>query len=224
MAARMTGRILASLPKSESHDETRRKWFACCLSLYGGAIGSAALMITILAQKEAANYPKDPEHISIGSYLILSVGAIAVGGIISGLWAYWVGQRSKRPHNIILWLVFGFAFGILLPILTGLTIPTTAILLQLANSDILPGGALRAIVDAVLQGVPFAFVYGTLGIFTGMLAGTLFGLGAWVIDIVNTSNIRHISRYGTLATSVTLSVAVVAFAAFGPPTFLAKLG
>ena len=33
-------------------------------------------MITILAQKEAANYPKDPEHISIGSYLILSVGAI----------------------------------------------------------------------------------------------------------------------------------------------------
>ncbi len=224
MAARMTRRMGSSLLQSVTHDGTRRKWFACCLSLYGGAIGSAALIITLVAQSAAANYPQEPNHISVGSYLILSVGAIAIGAIISGLWAYWVGQRSKRPHHIILWLVFGFAFGILLPILTGFTIPTTITLLQLANADTLPGGALRAIADAVFQGIPFAFVYGTLGIFTGMLAGTMFGLGAWVIDMANASDRPHISRYGSLAMSVTLSVAVVAFAAFGPPTFLAKLG
>ena len=224
MAARMTWRIRSSLLRSETHDGTRRIWFACCLALYGGAIASAALIITLLAQSAAANYPKEPEHISLGSSLILSVGAIAIGAIISGLWAYWIGQRSKRPLNIILWLAFGFAFGILLPIFTGFTIPTTMTLLQLANADTLPGGALGAIADAVFQGIPFAFVYGTLGIFTGMLAGTLFGLGAWVIDMANTAHSPHISRYGSLATSVTLSVAVVAFAAFGPPTFLAKLG
>ena len=220
----MTWRIGSSLPRSETHDGTRRKWFACCLAPYGAATATAALIVTLLSQSAAANYPEQPNHISVGSYLILSIGAIPIGAIISGLWAYWVGQRSKRPHHIILWLVSGFAFGIVLPIFTGFTIPMTTILLQLANADILPGGVLRAIVDAVFQGIPFAFVYGTWGIFTGMLAGTLFGLGAWVIDMVNTSGSPHISRYGSLATSVTLSVAVVAFAAFGPPTFLAKLG
>ena len=80
------------------------------------------------------------------------------------------------------------------------------------------------IADAVFRGVPYAFVYGTLGIYTGMIVGSVFGLAAWVIDMVNSSENPRISRYGSLSTSVILSVMGVATAAFGPPALLAKLG
>ena len=43
------------------------------------------------------------------------------------------------------------------------------------------------IADAVFRGVPYGFVYGTLGIYTGMIVGLVFGLAAWVIDMVNSS-------------------------------------
>ena len=224
MASQRTRRIVSSLTRSELPDRVRRKWFVGSLALYGGATGAAALIVTILARSAAASYPAPPEHFSIWAYLVLSMGGIGIGATISGLLAYLIGQGTKRPRSIFLWLVLGFGFGILLPVLTGFTVPTTTVLLQIANSDTLPSGPLQAIVDAVFQGIPFAFVYGTLGIFTGMLAGTLLGLGAWVIDMANSSDSTYISRYGSLVASITLSVAVVGLAAFGPASFLAKLG
>ena len=194
------------------------------MALYGGSTASAALIITLLGRSASANYPDQPEHLGIASYLILSLGAIAFGALISGLWTYLVSRGTNRPRSIVLWLVFGFAFGIVLPVLTGFTIPTTTMLLQLANGETLPVGALMGIADAVFRGVPYAFVYGTLGIYTGMIVGSVFGLAAWVIDMVNSSENPRISRYGSLSTSVILSVMGVATAAFGPPALLAKLG
>ena len=224
MAVRRARRFAPSLTRSNFQGAGGRAWFVCCLALLGASTATAALIITLLDRAAAVRYPEQPEHFGIGSYLVLSIGAIAFGAAISGLWGYFVAQGRHRPRNIILWLAFGFAFGLILPVLTGFTVPTTTVLLQLFNGDTLPAGTLETVIDAMFRGIPFAFVHGTLGIFTGMLAGALFGLGGWIIDLAHSSRSPHISRYGSLAGSLLLSAALLGFVAFSPPTFLVNLG
>ena len=61
-------------------------------------------------------------------------------------------------------------------------------------------------------------------VFTWLLAGALFGTGAWVIDMLNASPNLIASKYGTWAVALSLGSAVVAFAVFGPPETLRSLG
>ncbi len=99
-----------------------------------------------------------------------------------------------------------------------------AVTLNLALGSIPLSELTSHTLEAFVRAPANAFTQGTLGLFTGLLAGTLFGVGGWVMDIANTSPYPNVSRYGPYVISLGLSAGVVAIAAFGPADALAKLG
>ena len=210
-----------SFTQVASHLENRRMRLAICLGLYGSGLGASSLLVSFLTR---TRYPIEPAHLEFVPSVLLSSGGWIMGAIIAALIGYWMAPTSARPHNIILWLFIGFAFGVFVPFFSGALMPLGILYLDLtlgitSLSD-LPlltlDGLMRAPVSAISQGV--------LGLFTGLIAGTLFGFGAWVMDIANTSSHPRVSMYAPYVLSLGLSFGVVAIAAFGPAGTLAKLG
>ena len=210
-----------SFTQVASHLEKRRMRLVICLGLYGSGLGASSLLVSFMTR---TRYPIEPEHLEFVPSVLLSSGGWITGAIIAALIGYWIAPTSARPHSIILWLFIGFAFGVLVPFFSGALMPLGILYLDLtlgitSLSD-LPmltlDGLMRAPVSAISQGV--------LGLFTGLIAGTLFGFGAWVMDIANTSSHPRVSMYAPYVLSLGLSFGVVAIAAFGPAGTLAKLG
>ena len=156
--------------------------------------------------------------------VFLSSVVVLVGAVLSGSIAYLVGETPDRARNLLVWGAFGFGYGVLLMFFTGMVIPVTMVFLDLATGAIGMSDVLVALTNSMGRSVHFAFVYGALNLFTGMLAGVLFGAGAWLIDTTNASRDTRIRRYGPVAITMALSFSVVAVAAVGPPSTLAKLG
>ena len=89
---------------------------------------------------------------------------------------------------------------------------------------ITPAEALPAALDSIVRAPYAGLVQAGLGMITGLLAGVVFALGAWMIDAANSSASLKVSRYGTYAITVTLSALIAAGTALVPPATLAKLG
>ena len=210
-----------SLPRNASHNEKRRVRLVICLGLYGSALGASSLLVSFLARTK---YPIGPEHLEFVPSLLLSSGGWIMGAIIAGLIGYWIAPTSERPHNIIVWLFIGFAFGVLLPFFSGALMPLGTLYLNIALGIIPQSELPMLVLEAILRAPSFAFTQGVLGLFTGLLAGALFGVGGWVIDIANTSRYPRVSRYAPYVLSLGLSGLVVAIAAFASADALSKLG
>ncbi len=195
--------------------------FVICLGLYGGALGASSLLVSFLAR---TRFPIEPEHLELVPSVFLSSGGWIMGAIIAGLMGFLIAPNSERSHNVIVWLLIGFAFGVLLPFFSGALMPLGTAYLDIALG-ITPLSELPSLtLGAILRAPTCAFTQGTFGLFTGLLAGALFGVGGWVIDIANTSPHPHVSRYAPYVLSSSLSAWVVAVAAFAPADALAKLG
>ena len=210
-----------SLPRVASHLEKRRARLVICLGFYGSGLGASSLLVSFMAR---TRYPIEPEHLQFVPSVLLSSGGWIMGAIIAGLIGYWIAPTSARPHNIVLWLVIGFAFGVLVPFFSGALMPLGTLYLDLTLGIIRLSDIPMLTLDGIMRAPVSAISQGVLGLFTGLLAGTLFGLGAWVMDIANTSSDPRVSTYAPYALSLGLSVGVVAIAAFGPADALAKLG
>ena len=192
-----------------------------CLGVYGSALGASSLLVSFLAR---TRFPREPEHLELLPSVFLSSGGWIMGAIIAGLIGYLIAPTSVRPQNIIIWLLIGFAFGVLLPFFSGALMPVGTAYLDIALG-VTPLTELPSLtMGAILRAPAFAVTQGTFGLFTGLLAGALFGAGAWMIDMANTLPYPHVSRYIPYALSLSLSVVFVAIAAYGPVDALAKLG
>jgi len=194
---------------------------AICLGLYGSGLGASSLLVSFLTR---TRYPIEPAHLELVPSMILSSGGWIMGAIIAALIGYWIAPTSARPHSIILWLFIGFAFGVLVPFFSGALMPLGILYLDLTLGIIRPSELPMLTLDGLMRAPVSAFSQGVLGLFTGLLAGALFGVGAWVMDIANTSSHPRVSMYAPYVLSLGLSVGVVAIAAFGPAGTLAKLG
>ena len=210
-----------SLPRSTQGSNRRRARRAASLALYGGALGVASLFVSLLAQTEP---PDEPEHLSPTVAVILSGGAFLAGAILASVIVYWAGSITDEALNPLWWAIFGFAFGVLVPFFTGMLMPVNGVFLNLKLGIIAPSELFSAVLDSVFRAPSFAFSHGTLGLFTGILAGLLFGVGGWVIDVVNASANPRSSRYGAVAITTSLSAAIVAVAVLASPSFLANFG
>ncbi len=210
-----------SLSHSGSVLKSIRARLIICLTIYGGALGGASFLVNLLSR---TRFPQEPQHLSLTPTVFLSGGAVLAGAILAGLLAYWVSNDTSKARSLLVWAFLGFTFGILSPFLTGALIPLSTVFLNLVMDVITVGDVPRDVVDSILRAPGFAFTHGVFGLFTGMLAGALFGGGAWLIDMANASPKRGISIYGTYLIAIGLSIAFFAIAAFGPPSALASLG
>ena len=194
-----------------------------CLAIYGGMLGGGALLVNLLSRTK---FPQTPEHLSVESTVFMSGGAALVCALLSGLIGVIISKygEQERSHNILVWLALGFLFGVFSPILTGASIPISGVLMSL-NQGVLSAGDLPIqLIEGLLHAPSFAFTHGVFGLFTGLLAGTLFGVGAAAIDSTNYLSHRLISTYVPYVIAVSLGILFYSIAAFGPPETLAKLG
>ena len=194
-----------------------------CLALYGGLLGGGALLVNLLSRTK---FPQEPEHLTVGATVFMSGGAAFVCAVLAGAIAFVVTKYSEREHShhVIVWMALGFLFGVFSPFVTGAGIPTSGMLMSL-NQGVLSAGEVPVqLIDALLRAPSFAFTHGVFGLFTGMLAGALFGAGAWLVDVTNYSPNRYISSYAPYGIAILLGATFYAVSAFGPAAALAKLG
>ena len=133
---------------------------------------------------------------------------------------------SKRPrvHNILMWELVGFGFGVLLPVLTGVFLPITAVLVEAWRSVLASDSVLLEVSLSLFRIPSSAFAHGLYGLYTGMLAGFIFGSIGWVVNRLSMSENITLLRYAPYAVVVLLSIAIVLMTALAPAQTLAKLG
>ena len=202
---------------------SRRGRLILCLALYGGTLGGASLLVNLLSRIDR---PFEPEHMPADATLLFSAGAALLCGLMAGLMGHWltssqVKEAARGPH---IWLAMGFIFGILSPALTGASIPMSTMLVALVRGVMDVGEMPIETLSAVMRAPSFIFTHGVFGLFTGLLAGALFGVGAWVIDVANYSSNRLVSAYGTYAIAAILAAVFYGIATLAPPESLARLG
>lgn len=201
----------------------RRLRLIVSVGLYGGALGGAALLINFLARTDP---PQVPQHMPADATVLLSGGAALVCAIMAVLMSLWMSNPSERERarGLLIWLLAGFGFGILSPVFTGAILPLAMMFLATLNGDLPASDFLVHAASALLQAPSFAFTHGVFGLFTGLMAGALFAVGAWLIDVVAHSRASQVSAYAPYAISVSLSALFYGIATFGPPETLARFG
>ena len=112
----------------------------------------------------------------------------------------------------------------LLPFFSGALMPLGTVYLDLALGIIRLSDLPMLTLNALMRAPISAFSQGVLGLFTGPIAGTMFGVGAWVMDIASTSSRPHTSKYVPYVFSFSFSAVVLTVAAFGPAAALARIG
>lgn len=215
---------MASLSVLTINSETRRRRIrlAISMALYGGALGAAAIIISLLNR---GPFDADPERLRLIDSVYVSLGGGIAGVLVALPLGYFMGAASgTRPSNLLRWWVVGIAFGVALPFATGAVVPFTLVFEDLSVGLIRPGQVIGRILDAVFRAPLNLILRGALGIFTGLLAGAIFGTGGWVADMFNASSKPVAAKVGPLVVAIILGSVAVVIAVFGSPDALAKLG
>ena len=220
---------LAQRPAGDPVDWPRIR-FAACLAVYGAAIGAAAVLVNFLSQGDPLEVP---QHMPFGPALLFSSAAALAGIVITGPVSYWLyGQapvfyanKYREPRSFLVWTALGLGYGLLFPLLMGAYfLPMSFRFLDFVNGILNVPELVSSGIDLVLMSPFFSVILGFQLFFTGLIAGVLFGVGAWVIDRFNTSADPATARYGTWAMALALSAIVIAIVAFGPVSTLSRLG
>ncbi len=200
---------------------SRCRYLIICLAIYGGSLGASALLVNLLSRTK---YPNIPEHMTFAPTIFMSGAAFIVCAALGAAIAYWSGERDSALHSVIKWLLFGFAFGVASPVITGATLPFSLLLVNL-ESGVISLGELPAQMSGEIFRIPgFSFSHGVFGLFTGLLAGALFGLGALLISSLRELGGGQVARYGPYAVAITLSILFYAISVLGPAPTLARFG
>ena len=200
---------------------SRCRYLVICLAIYGGSLGASALLVNLLSRTK---YPNIPEHMTFAPTLFMSGGAFIACALLGAAMAYWSGERDSALHSVIKWLLFGFAFGVVSPVITGATLPVSLLLVNLEAGVISLGDFPTQLSGELFRMPGFAFTQGVFGLFTGLIAGALFGVGALLISSLREVGSGQVAKYGPYAVAIALALLFYAVAAFGPAPTLARFG
>ncbi len=199
----------------------RRLTLLGALALYGGALGASSVLINLLTRTKPW---VEPEHMAFVPSTFISIsGAVAAILLVLPI-AILLGERTDEPRGLPMWLGIGAGYGVLLPFLTGAFLPLSLVFVDLSLGVIEAGDIVTEVLSGLFRTPLFMFVHGTLGLFTGLLTGVVFGAGAWAIDRLNGSPHLPASQVSPWAVAVVLGLIAVVVAVFGPSETLAKLG
>jgi len=189
--------------------------------IYGASLGVSTMLISFLARTK---FPNDPTHLDFQATMILAPSGAIAGAVLGALLAWATTARDGRKHGLIMWVGMGFLFGVLISFTTGLFLPYSTAILNVAKGVADSSTLARNLGDAAFRMPSFAVLQGVFGLFTGMLMGLFFLVGGMLIEQFNTSSDPRISRYLPYAVALALAVFFVALGAYGPVDFLATFG
>ena len=209
-------------PREASAAERARLIF--CLAVYGGALGAAALIVNFISRTP---YPQVPSHMPPPATAIFSVWAFLACGTLGALFARWFAAPFEDAliHRLLKWIVgIGLGFGIFSPALTGAFIPMSQVFIDAYYGGRAPLEIPAYALGALFRAPGFAISHGILGLFTGMLAGALFGAGAWGVNELNRSGSEPLAKYGGCVLALLLSAALYGVAVLAPAPSLERWG
>ena len=211
----------------DADERLRRIRLTTSLALYGGALGAATILISLLNRTKGQTDGLvflEPEHMGLAASVFFSLGGGIAGVLVALPLGYLIGARATEHHNLLVWWGIGLAFGVALPFLTGALSPLSEVFVLLSLDIIQPGDLFDQVVDAAIRAPLSIVVNGIFSLYTGLLAGALFGTGGWVVDMFNGSTRPVASKVGPWAIALILGSVAVLIAVFGSPNTLEKLG
>ena len=103
----------------------------------------------------------------------------------------WIGVRAEESRVLPVWLLVGIAYGFFTVFLIGASLPF-AFAFQINILDFRSiGKMLDDIIDAFFRAPLSSFTFGVFALYVGIIAGILYGVGAWIIDMLNRMNYPH---------------------------------
>ena len=160
----------------------------------------------------------------------------------------WIGSRAEESRVLPLWLLIGISFGIFSVFLIGASRPVSAAFQTNILDFVSVGRLIDNLIDSLLYAPLRSFTFGVLSLYIGFVVGPIYGIGAWIIDMLNRMNYPHaysdpwiepigdflpitrrwasavapwLSVIGPWAIAILVGGAVLLFAATGPVEFLA---
>lgn len=210
-----------SLRSTPIQDHLLRIRLTACITLYGGALGSAAILVSIIARTGKFD---EAVHLALIPGLFSALTGALAATLITPLAIYHARENADESGSLLLWLALGLGFGLASSFITGGLFPLNVVFITFVEDGIEFGELPSLVVEGAFQGIRSFFIEGALAIYTWLLAGALFGVGAWIIDKLNVSPNPFASKYGTWGLTLFLGLAIVAFAVLGPPETLRNFG
>ncbi len=162
----------------------------------------------------------------------------------------WIGGRAEESRILPIWLLIGLTYGIFSVFLTGASLPFVfAFQINLLNFTSM-GTLIDDLIDSLFRAPLSAFTYGVFALYIGFIAGLFYGVGAWIIDMLNRMNYPYaysdpwieavgdilpttrrwasaaapwLSSIGPWVIALVVGGAMLLFAVTGPMEFLARL-
>lgn len=216
------------------------------LVLYGMLIAAAAAIVGYI-DKPGIDTP--PKRLIASSALFFVTGGCLFTLIFLLPVLRWIGSRAEESRILPIWLGIGLAFGIFSVFLIGASKPFVIAVLNNIIDFRSVGTLIDNLIDAFLFAPLESFKYGVIALYIGLIAGIIYGIGGWVIDMLNRMNYAHSyadpwieaigdiippTRHWASATAPWLSVvgpwavalliggAILLYALTGPIDFLAR--
>lgn len=204
--------------------------FAICITIFGGAVGIATVLVNHIARIE---YPDIVQRLTLWDTLLFGTAGFLGSALVAAPSAYWLFgpiptylvRKKRASRGFRKWVVLSLTFGLLFPFVTGAVfIPVGFNLVDFGSGLLTIPEILAKSVDLIVFAPSVGLLLGIRIVFTGMIAAVVFAPGAWLIDRFNLSDDPTTARYGTWAITVVVSLGLLAFVAIGPEQFLARLG
>ena len=223
--------------------QTRLVW---SLVLYGMLL-AAAIAIVGYIDKPSIDTP--PRRLIASSAVFFITGGCLFTLIFLFPVLRWIGSRAEESRVLPIWLGIGLAFGIFTVFLIGASKPFVIAVLNNIIDFRSVGTLIDNLIDAFLFAPLESFKYGVIALFIGIIVGFIYGIGAWVIDMLNRMNYVNayadpwvevigdmlpftrklasaaapwLSVVGPWAIALAIGGAVLLYAATGPVEFLAR--
>jgi len=200
---------------------TARNRLTISISIYSAFLGSGANLIAVLAQTSHYEVAARVSLVSTVWFCIFgAVGALLVVPIS----IYHFREDPMKLRDLATWPLLAFGFAVSWPFVTAAFFPVTLHFIVAIENGYGLSVFLSALPDVILRGFNSFFIYGAATIYTGILAGFVFGIGGIIIDAIDVVSDRYSWRYASMGVSIILGVSILCFSIFGPVELLNRFG
>ena len=219
----------------------------CSLLLYGLLLTAA---MTIVGSIYSPGIDMAPRRLIAANAIFYITGGCIFTVIFLLPVLRWIGSRAEESRVLPLWLFIGISFGIFSVFLIGASRPIVVAVQTNMLDFVSIGRLIDNLIDSLLYAPLRSFTFGVLSLYIGFIVGPIYGIGAWIIDMLNRMNYANaysdpwveaigdmlpptrrwaaaaapwLSVIGPWAIALLVGGAVLIFAATGPIEFLARL-
>ena len=141
--------ILPPLSPATAPNPVLRIRLAASVTLYGGALGAAAILIVIIAR--TGKY-EEAEHLTLIPALFSALTGAVAALLVTPLAIYHARDRANEASGLLIWLLLGLGFGLGSSFVTGLLSPLRWVVISLADGGAGVGDLPRLACEAALAG------------------------------------------------------------------------